>query len=59
MGDPYNLRRFVDAQDPVFAEPPRGRKSGHWMWFIFPQIAGLDHSRHPNLRFASLAEAEA
>ncbi|HEY3910788.1 MAG TPA: DUF1810 domain-containing protein [Stellaceae bacterium] len=48
MEDPYNLKRFVDAQDPVFqqvcAELRRGRKSSHWMWFIFPQIAGLGRS---------------
>jgi hypothetical protein len=46
--DPYNLRRFVDAQDPCFervrAELRAGRKTGHWMWFIFPQIKGLGYS---------------
>ena len=39
------LDRFVAAQDPVYAgvleELRRGRKTGHWMWFIFPQVAGL------------------
>jgi uncharacterized protein (DUF1810 family) len=44
MDDPYELKRFVDAQDPVFAqvcaELRNGQKSGHWMWFIFPQIEG-------------------
>jgi uncharacterized protein (DUF1810 family) len=49
MDDPYNLRRFVDAQNPVYeqvcAELRRGRKTSHWMWFIFPQIAGLGHSQ--------------
>lgn len=48
MDDPYNLERFVDAQKPVFeqvcAELRRGRKTGHWMWFIFPQIRGLGSS---------------
>ena len=48
MGDPYNLNRFVKAQDPVFeqvlAELGEGRKQSHWMWFIFPQIRGLGHS---------------
>jgi uncharacterized protein (DUF1810 family) len=44
--DPYDLRRFVDAQgggvyDGAVAELGSGRKAGHWMWFIFPQIAGL------------------
>jgi uncharacterized protein (DUF1810 family) len=48
MQDPYNLRRFVEAQDPVFeevlAELRQGRKRSHWMWFVFPQIEGLGHS---------------
>ncbi len=48
MCDPHNLQRFVEAQDPVFeqvcAELRRGRKTGHWMWFIFPQIKGLGSS---------------
>ncbi len=48
MNDRYNLRRFVDAQNPVFeqvcAELRRGRKTGHWMWFIFPQLQGLGSS---------------
>jgi uncharacterized protein (DUF1810 family) len=47
-GDPYNLDRFVEAQRGVYeqacAELRRGRKTGHWMWFIFPQIAGLGFS---------------
>lgn len=46
--DPYDLERFVEAQRGVFeqacAELRRGRKTGHWMWFIFPQIAGLGFS---------------
>ena len=49
VNDPYNLQRFVDAQDPVFdevrAELRAGRKRGHWMWFIFPQIKGLGRSQ--------------
>jgi uncharacterized protein (DUF1810 family) len=48
MEDPYNLQRFVDAQDPVIdrvrAELRDGRKRSHWIWFVFPQIAGLGHS---------------
>ncbi len=48
QADPYDLERFVKAQDPVFAqvcsELKAGRKTGHWMWFIFPQIAGLGYS---------------
>ncbi len=48
MSDPVNLQRFVDAQAPVYArvcdELRAGRKESHWMWFIFPQIAGLGRS---------------
>jgi uncharacterized protein (DUF1810 family) len=48
MPDPYNLQRFVDAQNPVYdavcAELRRGHKTSHWMWFVFPQIAGLGNS---------------
>ena len=47
-GDPYVLQRFVDAQNPLYervcAELREGRKRTHWMWFIFPQLAGLGHS---------------
>jgi uncharacterized protein (DUF1810 family) len=46
--DRYNLGRFVEAQDPVFrqvtSELRAGRKTSHWMWFIFPQIRGLGRS---------------
>jgi uncharacterized protein (DUF1810 family) len=42
------LERFVEAQRPVYDDVLRelrsGRKSSHWMWFIFPQLAGLAHS---------------
>lgn len=48
MPDPYNLQRFVDAQNSVYyevcAELRKGDKRGHWMWFVFPQIKGLGHS---------------
>ena len=48
MTDPYNLQRFVDAQDGVIdnamAELRAGRKQSHWMWFVFPQIVGLGRS---------------
>jgi uncharacterized protein (DUF1810 family) len=44
----FNLERFVTAQAPVFgtalAELRAGRKRTHWMWFIFPQLAGLGRS---------------
>lgn len=46
--DPYGLQRFVWAQDGVYnqvvEELRAGRKRTHWMWFIFPQIAGLGAS---------------
>ena len=62
MSDPYNLQRFVDAQDGVYAnvraELTAGRKRSHWMWFIFPQIAGLGFSAMAQ-RFAIGSRAEA
>ena len=50
MKDPFDLARFVAAQDEdatyerAVAELRRGRKSSHWMWFVFPQLAGLGRS---------------
>jgi uncharacterized protein (DUF1810 family) len=48
MADPFNLQRFVEAQGAVYpavlAELRAGRKTSHWMWFIFPQLAGLGRS---------------
>ena len=48
MADPFDLDRFVEAQDPVFdrvvAELRAGEKATHWMWFVFPQLRGLGHS---------------
>jgi uncharacterized protein (DUF1810 family) len=48
MTDAFDLHRFVEAQAPVYprvvAELRHGRKQSHWMWFIFPQLAGLGHS---------------
>lgn len=45
MPEAFDLQCFVDAQAPVYeqvcAELRRGRKATHWMWFIFPQVAGL------------------
>lgn len=66
MGDRFDLERFVTAQDQggtyeaALAELRAGRKRSHWMWFVFPQIAGLGQSPISR-RFAitSLAEAEA
>ena len=64
--DPYELARFVTAQDSAdtyqraLAELRAGRKVSHWMWFVFPQLAGLGHSAMAQ-RYAigSLAEARA
>lgn len=46
--DPFDLKRFVDAQEPVYAdvvdELRAGRKRRHWMWFVFPQLRGLGGS---------------
>ena len=48
MEDPYDLQRFVAAQEPVYeqvcAELRQGRKLTHWMWFVFPQFEGLGRS---------------
>ena len=62
--DPFHLERFVAAQAPVFpavlAELRAGRKRGHWMWFVFPQLRGL--GRSPTAEFygiGSLDEARA
>ena len=64
MSDLYDLQRFVDAQNPVYdkvcSELRDGRKKSHWMWFVFPQSAGLGSS--PLARkfaISSLAEAAA
>jgi uncharacterized protein (DUF1810 family) len=63
-GHGHDLDRFVDAQDRVYRqvveELRRGRKTSHWMWFVFPQVAGLGSS--PTSRqfaIASLDEARA
>ena len=66
MTDPHRLERFVAAQDAggtydrAISELRRGRKAGHWMWFVFPQIAGLGSSATARaFAIASLAEAQA
>jgi len=62
--DPFDLKRFVDAQDRVYpavlGELASGRKESHWMWFVFPQITGLGQSP-TTVKFAisSLEEASA
>ena len=62
--DSFNLQRFIQAQDPVFKrvqdELGAGHKRSHWMWFIFPQLAGLggsEMSRHFAIRSAEEATA--
>ena len=64
VSDPYDLRRFVDAQtntyDQALAELRAGSKRTHWMWFVFPQIAGLGRSgMAQRFAIADLDEARA
>ena len=64
MSDPFHLQRFLDAQaevyDDVLSELRAGQKRTHWMWFIFPQIAGLGSSPTAvHFAIKSRAEAEA
>ena len=64
MNDPFDLQRFVNAQNPVYEdvceELRRGRKEAHWMWFIFPQLKGLGSSAMATkFGISSRAEAEA
>jgi len=64
MTDKVKLPRFLDAQEPVYDtvldELRAGRKYNHWIWFIFPQIAGLGRSgMAQRFAIASLHEAKA
>jgi uncharacterized protein (DUF1810 family) len=64
VNDPLDLERFVNAQGPVYdrvcAELSNGRKSSHWIWFIFPQLRGLGSSATAEkFGIASRAEAQA
>jgi uncharacterized protein (DUF1810 family) len=64
MTDPYDLQRFVDAQNPVYdkvcSELRDGGKRSHWIWFVFPQIEGLGSSQSARkFAISSLAEAAA
>jgi uncharacterized protein (DUF1810 family) len=60
--DPHELQRFIDAQSGVYPqvieELSAGRKRSHWMWFVFPQVAGLGLSVMAQ-RFAISSKAEA
>ena len=62
MADPYGLGRFVAAQADVWPAPleelRRGRKQSHWMWFVFPQVAGLGMSAMSQ-HYATRSRAEA
>ncbi|MGY4709341.1 DUF1810 domain-containing protein [Mycolicibacterium sp. CBM1] len=63
MDDPFDLQRFVDAQDGVYgqvrAELRTGAKRTHWIWFIFPQLADLGNSSTAkHFGITSLAEAQ-
>jgi uncharacterized protein (DUF1810 family) len=65
-GDPFRLGRFLAAQDAggtydaALAELRRGRKTSHWMWFVFPQVAGLGSSSTAQAyAISGLAEARA
>ncbi len=64
MEDPYDLRRFVDAQAGDYAvacrELREGRKRSHWIWYVFPQLRGLGRSGNAEFYgLSSLAEARA
>lgn len=62
--DLHNLHRFVEAQNTVYkqvcAELASGKKTSHWIWFIFPQFKGLGRSQlAQHFAIASMAEAQA
>ena len=64
MNDPFNLNRFLQAQAPIYglalSELRTGLKRSHWMWFVFPQLAGLGTSPiAQHYAISSAAEAEA
>lgn len=64
MPEPYDLQRFVHAQQSIYpqalAELRAGYKQSHWMWFVFPQMAGLGHiSMAQRYAIADLHEAQA
>ena len=62
--DPFNLQRFLGAQESFYAQALKeirnGQKTSHWIWFIFPQLRGLGHSpMADNYGISSLDEARA
>lgn len=60
MSDQYNLKRFLAAQansyETALAEIKRGAKRTHWMWWIFPQVAGL--GSNSTARFCAISRLE-
>ena len=60
LDDPFDLSRFVSAQSDIYAEAlaelKTGRKRSHWMWYVFPQIAGLGYSSTTRLYAIKSAE---
>ena len=60
MSDPFDLQRFIDAQQGVYetalGELRAASKQSHWMWFIFPQLRGL--GRSPTAEYFGIASAE-
>jgi uncharacterized protein (DUF1810 family) len=63
MNEPHNLQRFATAQDSVYenvlSELRQGRKTSHWMWFVFPQLKGLGSSAMADeFAIASIGEAQ-
>lgn len=64
MSNIYNLERFIYAQEPIYknvlSELKQGKKTSHWMWYVFPQIKGLGSSlMTQKFAISSLEEAEA
>ena len=62
MNDPFDLERFIEAQNPIYNEVlkelEQGQKKGHWMWYVFPQIHSLGHSAMAQ-RYAINSQEEA
>lgn len=58
--DPFDLQRFLNAQEPIFTtaldELRNGHKRSHWMWFVFPQLRGL--GRSPTATFYGIASVD-
>ena len=63
MIDKFNLNRFIDAQTNTYEsalnEIKKGKKSSHWIWYIFPQLDGLISNPSENTKHYSLTFEEA